>query len=42
MEATRKSIWPAIYPKLLELVKEHRSTLSSSTAAAAPSGSRCG
>ena len=27
MEATRKSIWPAIYPKLLELVKEHRSTL---------------
>src|SRR4051812_38473739 len=26
-EATRKSIWPAIYPKLLELVKEHRSTL---------------
>ena len=27
MEATRKSIWPAIYPKLLELVREHRSTL---------------
>jgi ATP-dependent helicase Lhr and Lhr-like helicase len=27
MEATRKSIWPAIYPKLLDLVKEHRSTL---------------
>src|SRR4051794_29782434 len=26
-EATRKSIWPAIYPKLLELVREHRSTL---------------
>ncbi len=26
-EATRKSIWPAIYPKLLELVKQHRSTL---------------
>ena len=24
MEATRKSIWPAIYPKLLDLVKEHR------------------
>src|ERR1044071_6099592 len=27
MEATRKSIWPAIYPKLLELVREHKSTL---------------
>src|SRR4051812_21005985 len=26
-EATRKSIWPAIYPKLLELVREHTSTL---------------
>src|ERR1044072_7356722 len=26
-EATRKSIWPAIYPKLLELVREHKSTL---------------
>src|SRR4051794_35026590 len=26
-EATRKSIWPAIYPKLLELVRAHRSTL---------------
>jgi ATP-dependent Lhr-like helicase len=26
-EATRKSIWPAIYPKLLDLVKQHRSTL---------------
>src|ERR671917_2637974 len=26
-ESTRKSIWPAIYPKLLELVREHRSTL---------------
>ncbi len=26
-EATRKSIWPAIYPKLLELVKDHRSTI---------------
>jgi ATP-dependent Lhr-like helicase len=26
-EATRKSIWPAIYPKLLELVQQHRSTL---------------
>ncbi len=26
-EATRKSIWPAIYPKLLELVQEHKSTI---------------
>src|SRR4051794_26162396 len=26
-EATRKSIWPAIYPKLLELVQAHRSTI---------------
>src|SRR6476619_4749029 len=26
-EATRKSIWPAMYPKLLELVRAHRSTL---------------
>ena len=26
-EATRKSIWPAIYPELLELVREHRSTI---------------
>ncbi len=26
-EATRKSIWPAIYPKILELVQEHRSTI---------------
>ncbi|WP_028058113.1 DEAD/DEAH box helicase [Candidatus Solirubrobacter pratensis] len=26
-EATRKSIWPAIYPELLGLVREHRSTL---------------
>src|SRR5215203_2438981 len=26
-EATRKSIWPAIYPELLELVRRHRSTL---------------
>ena len=26
-EATRKSIWPAIYPKILELVEQHRSTL---------------
>jgi ATP-dependent helicase YprA (DUF1998 family) len=25
--ATRRSIWPAIYPELLELVKEHRSTI---------------
>ena len=26
-EATRRSIWPAIYPELLALVREHRSTL---------------
>ena len=26
-EATRKSIWPAIYPELLEEVREHRSTI---------------
>ena len=26
-EATRKSIWPAIYPQILELVQEHRSTI---------------
>src|SRR3954452_15171996 len=26
-EATRKSIWPAIYPKLLELVQAHKSTI---------------
>src|SRR5215207_726779 len=26
-EATRKSIWPAIYPEILELVQQHRSTL---------------
>jgi len=26
-EATRQSIWPAIYPELLRLVQEHRSTI---------------
>ncbi len=26
-EATRRSIWPAIYPELLELVNQHRSTI---------------
>jgi ATP-dependent helicase Lhr and Lhr-like helicase len=26
-EATRRSIWPAIYPQLLELVRQHRSTI---------------
>src|SRR5579859_1905372 len=26
-EATRRSIWPAIYPELLELVQEHNSTI---------------
>src|SRR4051794_6207805 len=25
--ATRRSIWPAIYPELLDLIKEHRSTI---------------
>jgi ATP-dependent Lhr-like helicase len=26
-EATRRSIWPAIYPELLQLVRDHRSTI---------------
>src|ERR687890_1836579 len=26
-EATRKSIWPAIYPEIVELVKQHKSTI---------------
>jgi ATP-dependent helicase Lhr and Lhr-like helicase len=26
-EATRRSIWPAIYPELLELVRQHKSTI---------------
>src|SRR5947209_6836450 len=26
-EATRRSIWPAIYPELLELIQKHRSTI---------------
>ncbi len=26
-EATRRSIWPAIYPELLKLIREHRSTI---------------
>jgi len=26
-EATRRSIWPAMYPQLLELVRQHRSTI---------------
>ena len=26
-EQTRKSIWPAVYPELLKLVREHRSTI---------------
>ncbi|QEC46573.1 DEAD/DEAH box helicase [Baekduia soli] len=26
-ESTRKSIWPAMYPQILELVREHRSTI---------------
>src|SRR3954465_10367549 len=27
-EATRKSIWPAIYPEILELVQQHSSTIA--------------
>jgi ATP-dependent Lhr-like helicase len=26
-EATRRSIWPAIYPELLDLIEQHRSTI---------------
>ena len=26
-EATRRSIWPAIYPELLELIEAHKSTI---------------
>ena len=26
-EATQRSIWPAIYPELLELIRQHRSTI---------------
>src|SRR5947209_7287646 len=26
-EATRRSIWPAIYPQILQLVQQHRSTI---------------
>jgi ATP-dependent Lhr-like helicase len=26
-EATRRSIWPAIYPELLELIRQHKSTI---------------
>ncbi|HEU4703472.1 MAG TPA: DEAD/DEAH box helicase [Conexibacter sp.] len=26
-EATRRSIWPAIYPELLQLIQQHRSTI---------------
>jgi ATP-dependent Lhr-like helicase len=26
-EATRRSIWPAIYPELLKLIRQHRSTI---------------
>ncbi|MEI2702700.1 MAG: DEAD/DEAH box helicase [Baekduia sp.] len=26
-EATQRSIWPAMYPKILDLVREHRSTI---------------
>ena len=41
-EATRKSIWPAIYPEILELVREHRSTIVFVNNRARRSGSRCG
>ncbi|HEY8812414.1 MAG TPA: DEAD/DEAH box helicase, partial [Candidatus Dormibacteraeota bacterium] len=27
MDGSRRSIWPAIYPRLLELIQEHRSTI---------------
>ena len=27
LEATRRSIWPAIYPELLELIRAHKSTI---------------
>ena len=26
-EATRRSIWPAIYPELLDLIQQHKSTI---------------
>ena len=42
-EATRKSIWPAIYPEILQLVREHRSTIVFvNNRRGAPSGWRCG
>ena len=41
-EATRRRIWPAIYPELLRLVREHRSTLVFVTPGARPNASRCG
>ena len=37
---TQRSIWPAIYPELLALVREHRSTIIFVTGAA-PSAWRC-
>jgi ATP-dependent Lhr-like helicase len=40
-EATLRSIWPAIYPQLLELVRSTPRRSFSSTAAAPPSASRC-
>src|SRR5205807_4012829 len=27
LQAPRRSIWPAIHPRLLELIREHRSTI---------------
>ena len=40
--AANRSIWPAIYPRLLELVRRTARRSSSSTTGASPSGSRCG
>ena len=39
--ATSRSIWPAIYPELLDLIGSTARRSSSRTAAAGPSGSRC-
>ena len=40
-EATRRSIWPAIYPEILKLVREHRSTIVFVNNREVPSGWRC-
>ena len=41
LRATARSIWPSIYPALLELVRRTARRSSSSTTAGSPSGSRC-